>query len=147
MIDFEGNNIAVCSGIYPEYIEIFKKEDNTKIINYKTDTNFRYNILLCFVKDRLYFEGIEEVKFINLKNKKTGSINVKGEISEMKFNESGNILIASHKNNIYYLTIFSPKTKKVFYKEFINKISNFCFLNKETIYFKCDDKILKVKVG
>lgn len=146
-IDFEGDNIAICSGIYPEYIEVFKKKDGTKFISYKTDTNFRYNILLFFVNNRLYFEGVKQIKFINLKNKKTGSIDIKGEINEVKFNESGNILIASNLNDIYYLTIFSPKTKRIFYKEFTSKISNFNFLNKKTIYFKCDDKILKIKVG
>ncbi len=147
MIDYEGNNIAVCSGLYPEYIEVFKTNDNNKSISYKTETNFRYNIFLLFLNNRLYFEGIDEVKYINLRNKKNGSIDVKGEISELKFDDSGNILIASQQNQIYYLTIYSSKSEKIFHKEFSNKISNFCFLDKQTLYFKYNDKILQIKVG
>lgn len=146
-IDYSGENIAVCSGINPEYIEVFRKSDNFKIHKYKTETNFRYNILMQFVKNRLYYEGMQEIKFINIKNKKTGALKIIGEIIEMKFDDSGNILIATRNDDIYYLTIFSFKSRKVFYKEFNESISSFCFLKSDVLYFRCNDNIVKIRIG
>ncbi len=146
-IDYEGNNIAICSGINPEYIEIYGRETGTRIAQLKTDTNYRYETFLRFINNRIYYEGLEEIKFYDFVKKKHGNIKIKGMINEITFDSDKNMLVATSLNDMYYLTIFSLDGEKKYYKEFTAPISNFKFIDKNMFYFKFGDKILKMVLG
>jgi hypothetical protein len=143
--DIDGQYIAICSGIDPEYIEIFQKKTGTRIAFLKTDTNFRYKNFMQFDKNRLYYEGIESLKFYDIDRKKDGEIKLTGEIKEIQFDKSGNILVLTLKDNINYLNVFTPSGIKQFYKEIKGEVNNLRVFGNSDFYFKMNNKIIKVK--
>ena len=146
-IDPDGQNIAICSGIESEYIEIYNKKTGFKTFQFKTDTNFRYKTFMEFNKDRLYFEGEDQLKYVNLKNKKINKIKLNGEIKEVQFDSLGKILILTYKNNVYHISLYTPTGIKYFYKESKDKIDNLRILKDDIFYFKLDNKIVKIETG
>ena len=102
-----------------------------------------------FYSQPLYFraEGINSINYYNFVKKKKGNIKIKGEINEITFDPNGNILVATSKDEMHYLTIFSSKGEKKYYKEFGESISNFKFVDDKTFYFKLAGKILKIVYG
>jgi|GEM_PF-1248679 len=146
-VNNNGEELAICSGLYPEYIEIFKLDNLKKIrriAKYNTKTNFRYKIFMRFFDNRLYYEGINNMNYYDLSRKKNGSFKIKGFINEIDFNDNGDILIVTSHNDINYITMYSYKGKIKYYKEYNEKISNIKFINTDSFYFRISDRIMKI---
>jgi hypothetical protein len=145
-IDMDGNYMGICSGLNPEYIELFQKKTGTRIAVLKSDTNFRYRSFMQFNKNRLYFEGKETLKYLDVQKKKEGKIDFVGELKEVQFDNSGNVICITSKGVLNYLTVYYPNGYKQFYKEFKSELSNLKVYDKNAFYFKNDNKIIKVKL-
>ena len=145
-INIDGKRIAVCSGLHPEFVDIYDVETGTMTDRIKTETNFRYSTYLSFVDNRLYYEGENQVNFYDYSTKRKGCFKINGSVNEINFDNNGNILVLSSKDALYYLTIFSSKGEKKYYKEFASIVSNFeC--NNNMSYFRLLDLIIKIKYG
>ncbi len=144
-IEYNGNLIAICTGLYPEYIEIFKKDSGAQIVKLKTKTNFKYESFLNFFMNRIFFESLEEINYYDLKDKKSGSIKIKGKLNEIVFGNKDKILIHCSKEGINYLMLYSLSGTLKFYKEFDKPLSDIDFVNNNDFYFKLEDQIIKVK--
>lgn len=142
-IDLEGSYIAVCSGIEPEYVEIYQKKTNGTVKKIKTDTNFRYSSILKFDSDRLYYEGENSLKYYDLKKGRLGTMELRGEIIDLQFDQLGNAITLTNEDNLYCINVFSPNGKKKFYKEFVDTIDNIKVLQDNSFYFRLNDIIVK----
>ncbi|HOV14519.1 MAG TPA: hypothetical protein PK771_09570 [Spirochaetota bacterium] len=143
-LDTDGQYIAICSGIDPEYVEIYQKKTNGRIKKIITDTNFRYQSFLKFNSGRLYYEGDEKLKYYDIKNNKESAIQIYGEILDVQFDNSGNIITLTNKDNLYFINIFYPNGKKIFYKEFAQSVNNIKVLPDNSFYFKLNDIVVKI---
>jgi hypothetical protein len=141
-LDHEGRFMAVCSGIDPEYIELYDKAGSVQLMKFKTDTNFRYRTFLKINNDTVYFEGKDEIKYYDYKNRKKGALDFTGQINEIAFSKNGDILISSISNNIYYLNIYAKNGIKKFYREFSEPADNFNFIDVRSFYFRLSDNII-----
>jgi hypothetical protein len=144
-IDEKGQNIAICTGLNPEYIEVYQVKNGKKLTQLKTDTNFKYRSFLQFNNNRIYYESVDKLMFFDLKKNGKGFIKTVGEIDEVKFDSSGNIFIISNIDNLYFMTIYDVYGNRKFYKEFLNKIDNLRLIG-DVIYFKSDDKIIRLSM-
>lgn len=145
-IDLENSNIAICTGIDPEFVEVFNYVDNNKLLSIKTDMNFRYNIFMKFYDNKLYFESLNGIKFFDLLKPEEGNLAIKGKIKEVKFGPLGNVFVITSEKSYYYLSVFSSKGLKKYYKEFLKPVSNIGFIDDKTFYFKCKDYIVKMAI-
>jgi hypothetical protein len=143
-IDIEGKRIAFCTGIDPEFVEVYDNELKKTTARFKTDTNFRCKNFLEIAGGRVYYEGNSEIKFYDLKSKKRGSYKFTGEIGEITFDKAGNILISSYDNMLCYLAVFSPSGARLLYKEFYEPADNFNFTGQKEFYFKLSGFIVKM---
>jgi len=145
-INTDGDKLAICSGINPEYIEIYNLKKFTSIVKFKTDTNHRYQSFLKFFNNRLYYEGKDSLNYYDIKKHKFGSFPVRGLIEEVKFNKD-KILISSAEKGYKYMYVFSEKNNILCYKEFSDNISDFNFIDEDSFYFKLNQHILKMVYG
>lgn len=145
-ISSEGDKIAICSGINPEYIEIFDINEHKLMIKFKTNTNHRYESFIKFFNNRLYYEGHESLNYYDIKKNKFGSLTIKGQIEEVKFIKD-KILIYSMEKGYKYIYVFSEKNSILCYKEFSDNISDFNFIDENSFYFKLNYYILKMVYG
>lgn len=141
-ISEDGDYFAICAGIDPELIEIYQKKSETRIKKIDTNNNFNRRIFLEFNNNKLYYESKNSLEYYNILKKKFGSYLFKGELNDVKFDKKGNILILSSFNNIYYLTMYSPNSTIIFYKEFNKKIENIDFIDDYNIYFRFENFIV-----
>ena len=146
-IEHFGDKIAICSGINPEYIILYQKSSGKLITKFETDTNFRYKIFMKFANDKIYYEGIDSIKYYDMKKKKHGYIKNNGVLKEIVFSSNGYILTVTSDGVLYYLMIYTPDGEKKYYKDFISPVTNFNFFNKRDFYFKLNDKIVIATVG
>jgi len=145
-IDKEGKYMATCSGIEPEYIEIFQKRTGNRVTKIETKTNFRYRPIMEFKKNKLYYEGENRIEYYDIVNKKNGKgLDFTGELKEINFSNDGSILVLSRDDKASYLSIYSESGLKYFHKEFSKiDVDNVRFVDKKSFYFRMDNKIIKM---
>ncbi|OQB67489.1 MAG: hypothetical protein BWX91_01746 [Spirochaetes bacterium ADurb.Bin133] len=144
--DVENDYFAITSGLYPETIEIFSKKTGIPVLKFETSSNFTYKTLLEFNNKRLYYETESALAYFDIKNKKNGKFDFKGELREVKFDPKGNILISSSDSNTsrYYLSVYSPTNILYYYKEFDTQTDNFNFIGENSFYFRIKNYIVKI---
>ena len=142
-----GEYFAICSGIYPEFIEIYKKDTGQRLAKFKTKTNFRNNILMRFFKNKLYYEGTGVINYYNFTTNKHNMFKINGNINQMIINNRGDILISTSQDGINYLMLYSSKGNMRYYKEFNYNIDEIRFIDNNIFYFKVDNQIIKVVFG
>jgi hypothetical protein len=143
-LDVNSQNIAVCTGIDPEYIEIYQIKNGNRIAQFATDTNFRYKSFLQFDNNRIYFESVNKIGYYDLKEKKTGYIDIMGEMREIQFDKNGYVYLISQKDDFYYFTVYNKLGFREFYREFSDQADNLRIIDDKNVYFKLNDKIIKI---
>jgi len=146
-IEIKGNNIAICSGLGPETIEIFTKDSGTRVLEFETNSSYVNENILEFKNNRLYYETDNGLIYYDMHKNSQGNIDVLGEIREISFDQKGNIVVASFEKDIYYLTIYNPNGIKKYYKEFSESVSDLTFIDESTFYFRISDTICKMVLG
>lgn len=144
--DVENDYFAVTSGLYPEMIEIFSKKTGIPVLKFETSSNFTYKTVLEFNNKRLYYETETALAYFDIKSRKKGKFDFKGELKEVKFDPKGNILISSSDSNTsrYYLSVYSPTNILYYYKEFDTQTDNFNFIGENSFYFRIKNYIVKI---
>lgn len=138
-------HLAIVSGLYPEYLDIYERESGSRLLRLETGSNFNYSSYLNFINNRVYFEGIDNLHYYDFAGSEQGSLEITGTLKEVAHSEEGNLLVLTEKESLNYLYLFTPTGIKLFYAEFEENISNLNFLNEESFYFKLDEKIIKVE--
>ncbi len=142
IIEENSEYLAICAGIDPELIEIYNKNSQTLIKSIKTNNNYNRRIFLEFNNNKLYYESNSTLCYYDIKRKKTGNFVFNGELNEVKFDNNGNILIASSIKDRHYLIMYAPNSTILFYKEFNKKIENINFINEYSFYFRMENFII-----
>lgn len=144
--DVDNDYFAVTSGLYPEIVEIFSKKTGMPVLTLETSANFTYKTFLEFNNKRLYYEAESALAYFDIKSKKKGRFDFKGELKEVKFDPKGNILISSSDpaTSRYYLCVYSPTNILYYYKEFDTQTDNFNFIGENSFYFRIKNYILKI---
>ncbi len=144
-LDKEGKYMATCSGLEPEYIEIFQKRTGNRVAKIETKTNFRYRPIMEFKKGRLYYEGEKVLEYYDIANKKSGKgFAFRGDLKELSFSDDGSVVILSKDEKATYLSLYSESGVKYLYKEFSKPIDNLRFVSKKSFYFRMDNRIIKM---
>jgi len=144
-LDNEGQYIAICTGIEPEYIEIFQRKTGTRIFSLKNDFNSKYKIFMQFVQSRLYYESGNALKYFDCINKRQGKIELLGELKEVQFDNFGNIITLTEGNEINYIASYSQNGYRNYYKEIKGSVNNLKVFDANCFYYKMNNKIVKVK--
>lgn len=146
-IDFNNNFFAIASGLYPEFIKIYNKNNFSLIKKIKTDSNLRYSNYMKISNKKVYYEGNGTIEYFDIKNNRSGKIKINGEIKDISINDYGDILVSSVKGNIKCLTLYSQKGYIKFYKEFNENIDNILFYKSNTFYFKLSNNLFIMNLG
>ncbi|HPO49093.1 MAG TPA: hypothetical protein PLO89_02110 [Spirochaetota bacterium] len=142
-IDYNGDYIAICSGIDSEYVDIYQKKTNGRIKKIETDTNYRYGSFMKFDSGRLYYQGDKKLKYYDLKKNRESFFDIDGEIIDVQFDDEGNVIALTKENALNLINVFSITGRKKFYKEFSKDIENVRVLPDNSFYFKIDNFIVK----
>ncbi len=145
-INSKGTIFAVCSGLYPEYMEIFNKKGMSLVNRFDTGNNMRYRIFMKITNSELFYESNSGIDYYDFKHNSHGRIRINGTIKKISISGKGDILVYTVYNNLNCLTAYTLKGRKLFYKEFNDEINDIIFTSSKSFFFKTADRVIKMEL-